>query len=171
MNVPWSFFNQWKVKGLVLNTARKKKQVVYGRQAMNVQLPGFLKAHTQDYDIYSKKPKQAAHMMQLKLDKNVAMGRDVYFSRPAQHPGTYKVMHKGDDRKKNTEDDREVADYTKMPKKQPYRVINGIRYETLGSISRGKKRILKDPESAYRHEKDRGDLQRIAIARRFRRRI
>ena len=171
MKLPWDFFNQWKVKGIVLDTAKKQKHIIYGRQAMNVQLPGFLKANTQDYDIYSKKPRQAANKMQAKLDKEVAMGEDVFFMKPAQHKGTYRVMNKGPDRRKNTKDDYEVVDYTKSSQRVPYHVIDGIRYESLGSIEKGKRRILKDPESEYRHDKDRGDLQRIAIARRFRRRI
>ena len=171
MKLPWDFLNQWKVKGIVLGTAKKQKHIVYGRQAMNVQLPGFLKAYTKDYDIYSKNPKKSANVMQARLDREVACGEDVFFMKAAQHKGTYRVMNKGPDRRKNTEDDYEVVDYTKSSQRVPYRVIDGVRYESLGSIERGKKKILKDPESSYRHEKDRGDLQRIVIARRFRRRI
>ena len=153
--------NQYKIYDVVLNQARKKKQIVYGAQAMNRQLPLFFQRPTEDYDVHTNNPKAVAHKTQSTLDREVSGGRDEFFSKPALHPGTHKVMHVGKDMKPNTEDDIGVADYTEMPKGLPTVTVEGIRYEKLSHIKERKKEILKDPESKYRHEKDREDIRRI----------
>ena len=153
--------NRNKIDGIVLKDTKKKKGIIYGRRALNKQVPGFVRAETRDYDIYINQPKKQAHYMQKKLDKEVAGGYDLFYAKPAIHPGTHKVMHKGGDLRKGTDDDFEVIDYTNKPRKITTIKRNGIYYESIGSIKRGKKKILQDPKSAYRHEKDKADLARI----------
>ena len=162
--------NEWKIPDIITGEAKKKKQVVYGARAMNAQMPaGFLGRHTEDWDVYTHRPRQTANRMQARLDKQIAGGRDEFYAKPALHKGTYKVMHRGADMRRNTPDDIGIVDYTKMPRTVPTVRVAGVRYESLGSISKGKRKILKDPESAYRHEKDKEDLRRIRVARDFRR--
>jgi len=157
--------NEEKIPSIIEGHVKKTDSIIYGRRAMNKQLPGFVRATTYDYDIYNKTPKKTARQMQGRLDKE--FGADMFYDKPAQHPGTHKVMFVGKDMKKKTEDDQEIADYTQMPSKVQTKRIGGIRYESIRSVVRGKKAILRDKESAYRHEKDREDLRRIKVRRLF----
>jgi len=161
--------NEFKIPNIILGSARKNNQIIYGRRAMNAQLPGFLRATTYDFDIYANKPRRTAHRMQKRLDEEIGGGSDIFYSKPAQHKGTHRVMHIGFDARKGTQDDFAIADYT--AKKQAYdrkiKIIKrgGIMYEGVSTIARRKKQILRDPKSEYRHEKDQGDLRRIEVAR------
>src|SRR4030067_550765 len=155
--------NRGDIPGIIESEARDKKQIIYGRQAMNKQRPGYLHPPTEDYDVYTRRPKQTADKMQNRLDKKITH-YDMFYSRPAQHPGTYRVLNVGVDMKRNTEDDIEVADYTTKPNKISTVKINGIQYESMQSIVKNKQKILQDKASAYRHEKDKYDLQRIKAA-------
>ena len=134
---------------------------------MNRQTPGLVNAETYDYDIYRKQPRQTADKMQRTFDNNFCGGKDCFYSKQAMHPGTYRVMHRGPDMKQGTKDDISIVDYTTPKKGIKTKRINGIFYERLSSIIQGKKKILKDPESAYRHNKDRGDLERIRMAKKI----
>ncbi len=153
---------------VITTEARKKRQIIHGARAMNKQLPLGFQRPTEDYDIYTSKPKRTAHRIQSVLDQEVAGGRDEFFVKPAIHPGTHKVVHVGEDMKKGTEDDITVVDYTEMPVNFPSTSINGLRYETLPHIKKGKEKTLKDPEAKFRHEKDREDLERIELAKSLR---
>ena len=156
------------IQDIVLTEVRKKKQIIHGARAMNKQLPLGFQRPTQDYDIFTKKPKQTAHRIQSILDREVAGGQDEFYSKPALHPGTHRVAHVGQDMKKDTEDDVVVADYTEMPTAMPTLNINGLRYETLAHIKEHRKQTLKDPEAEFRHEKDREDLKRIELSKTLR---
>lgn len=156
--------NQNKIPNIIKQEAKKHKQILYGAQAMNAQVFPLMQRETKDYDVYSRNPKAAANRTQKRLDKEVAGGRDDFFVKPAQHKGTYKVMHEGKDQRKNTKDDVGIADYTTPKGKIQTVTINGVRYEKISSISKGKRKILKDPDSQYRHDKDRADLQRIQLS-------
>ena len=138
---------------------RKKKHIVYGARAMNQQLPLHLQRPTDDYDVYSKTPKKSARNMEKHLDKHY--GGDYYYVKPALHPGTYKVVDRGQDKKPNTEDDYPVVDYTKPTRKIRHIERKGIRYARLSERRKDIKKSLADKESAYRHEKDKRDMQRI----------
>jgi hypothetical protein len=157
--------NQPKIKKIILVHAIENNSVIYGRRALNIQMPLPLQSQTQDYDIYDKNPRATANFIQNKLDQEIGMGKDVFFMKPAIHAGTYKVKHVGIDGLKNTSDDVEVADYTKMPKRIKVVVVKKVRYEHVDSIKEGKKKILKDKESEYRHHKDKSDLRKIKARR------
>ena len=161
--------NNWKIGPLVVSEAKKRKQVIYGARAMNKQVPTLFGRQTSDYDIYARNPKSSANNMQRILDRRVAKGQNEFYSKPALHKGTHKVMHIGQDLRKGTVDDVGIVDYTNMPKRLKTKVVNGIRYESISSIRQNKLKILKDKESRYRHQKDREDLERIKNYNRFRR--
>lgn len=148
------------IKDLILRQAKKRKEIVYGAQAINAQMPGYMHRKTEDYDVYSHKPKVSAYKLEKTLDK--AHHGNKFYVKPAKHPGTWKVMkYKGEDN---------VADYTTMPQPPPkHKTIGGVRYVTLTEVSKSKKVALKDKESKFRHEKDRGDLERIRFEQRMRR--
>lgn len=148
-----------KVDSIVNTRLRKDNDIVYGARAMNAQLPAPFQRHTQDYDIYSKTPRKRAMQLEKDLDRN-AKG-DYYYTKPAMHPGTYKVMDKGIDNRKGTEDDFGIADYTKPHRKIKTVNINGIRYAHLSERRKDARRSLTQKEFEFRHEKDRKDLYRI----------
>jgi hypothetical protein len=155
--------NQDRINPILLNEAKKRKEVVYGAQAMNIQLNPLLRRPTPDIDLYDRNPKKAAQQSQAVLDRKIAGGRDDFFAKRAKHHGTFRVMHEGPDGRKNTNDDVVIADYSKMPKTLQTVTFQGVKYERLQSIKRNKRKILRDKNSAYRHEKDRVDLNRIAV--------
>ena len=90
---------------IILNLARKRRQVVYGARSIQAQNRLFAR-DTQDYDIFDRSPKKSAKIVQKQLDK--AVGFDYFFSKPAEHAGTWKVKGKGNDLKSNTEDDGSI---------------------------------------------------------------
>lgn len=144
---------QKKVKPTIIKQVKKDKNIVYGARAMNAQMSfGFLGRQTNDFDIYSSKAKKSANKLEDTLDKK--FGGDFFYVQPAKHAGTWKVKaHSGK---------REVADFTKMPIPKPAVVKKkGIMFERISSIKKGKKKTLMDPESKYRHFKDRQDLGAI----------
>ena len=149
-------------KGIVANEVKKfikdSKSIVYGVRSINAQA-NILTRDTKDWDVYSKTPKKTANKLQRKLDNVV--GGDYYYAKPAVHKGTWKVKSIGDDLKKDTFDDEEIADFSIPEKKVKFIVKDGIRYRILKEEIKAKKNSLKDKEMKFRHEKDRGDLNRI----------
>ena len=158
-------------KDLVDKTVRKQvkrnKGIIYGGQALNKQVSGFLTKDTSDYDIMIKKPAQNAKTTERKLDRT--LGGDYFYTKPARHRGTTKLIAVGGDNRRNTEDDFTIADYTRPRNKMPYKTINGERYETLKHIEENRKQILSNPQNKYRWEKDRDVLNRIKAERMLRR--
>lgn len=160
--------NKHKIPKILLDEAKRQRQIIYGAQAMNLQLPLYARRSTQDWDIFARHPRKTASRIQRRLDREVAGGKDDFYAKPALHAGTHKVMHEGFDNQQGTEDDVGIADYTKMPsrsKKPPTIRHKGVLYEGLRNIEKGKKKTLRDPKSKYRHAKDRGDVERIRHAR------
>lgn len=140
----------------ILAQAKKEKSIVYGAQSIKARR-GVLARNTEDWDIFSKSPKKSAKTTEKKLDK--IYKRDQFYTKPAMHPGTHKVMSKGADRRKGTKDDWGVADYTKMPKpKPPVNKINGVRFRTLAQEAKAKRTSLRDKTQKFRHKKDSTDL-------------
>lgn len=147
-------------KNIIKNQVKENKSIIYGGQAIRKHI-GFLARPTKDFDILSKTPNKSARQLERKLD--ILSGGDNYFIKQAIHKGTFKVQHKGLDRRKNTEDDVEVADFTKPERKVKVKVIGGIRYVHLSETIRDKKKALRDETYAFRHTKDKDDLQRIRL--------
>lgn len=154
---------QDKIPKVILKKARKKNEIVYGARAIQAQI-GIFSRPTEDFDIFTKNPKKAASSTEKKLDLGV--GFDYFYTKKGVNPGTWKVKGKGYDMKKGTPDDEGIVDYTEMPSPAPKtKNINGIRYRALSEEVKAKRAVLKDPNFAFRHKKDREDLIRIKFGR------
>ena len=138
---------------LIKNQAREKGSILYGGKALNLQLNPILRRPSDDFDIYSKTPRKSADKIERRLDKRI--GTDMFFVKPAIHPGTWKVM--------NRTTGREVVDYSKLPNGVETKKIDGIQVASLAFIKKERRRILRDPQSKFRHKKDRDAIQRINL--------
>ena len=141
----------------ILKFTKKKKHIIHGAQALNKQLPPELRRPTYDYDLWAKKPRLAMDKLEDLLDK--AYGFDAFYEEAiplADNPNqmVYRVVSRIDG--------REVADFMKTPnEKNLYKVIGGIRWETLEHAKKAYKRILANPNLRHRWMKARDDLRRI----------
>lgn len=151
-------------KKIIIKQIKKNKSTLYGAKAIKKHI-GPLARPTQDFDILTKTPRKAARQLTKTLNKQA--GNSPYFSKPAMHPGTFKVKHKGMDKKKNTQDDLEVADFTKPKRKFKTTTMGGVKVVKLPEIVKDKKKALADKEFAFRHAKDKEDLSRIKLAKEF----
>ena len=149
---------QGQVKNHVVKFLKRQGLTVYGVRSINAQAD-ILTRPTIDWDVYSNNPKKTSHKLQKELDKII--GGDFFYNKPAMHKGTWKVKTIGDDLKRDTFDDGEVADFSIPDKKYPTKIINGVRYRILKEEINAKKRSVADKEMKFRHKKDRGDLKRI----------
>ena len=145
----------------LLAKARERKDIIYGGQSIKAQI-GIFARPTSDFDIFTKQPKKAA--MNTEKDFDRIVGFDYFYTKPAKHPGTWKVKGRGVDLRKGTRDDEETVDYSKYPRPKPKVImINGVMYRRLSGEIAGKKRAIKDPNYAFRHDKDIADLNRIRL--------
>jgi len=145
---------------------KKNKDIIYGQRSINAQIPGMLTRQTSDYDIYTKNPKKAAMKIEKKFDNIVQSNQ--FYTKPALHPGTYKVMHYGQDQIQKTKDDVGVIDYTNIPKPKPgIKIVNGIRYRNLAGEAKAKRKALRDKAFSFRHKKDMQGLNSIKLYRRY----
>ena len=137
------------ITNAILELASKRKQVIYGAQSTNIQLPRHLRSKTRDYDILTKKAEQSAKELVKKLNKEYGNEFKVV---QAIHKKTFKVK----DKKGKT-----IADYTQTTKKPKSKLILGVRYAELEYQKKKAKKILKDEASRFRHDKDIETLRRI----------
>lgn len=152
----------------VRKQAKKNNEVIFGARSLRRQLGVIgLGRSTQDYDVLSKNPKRSAVKLERTLDKRA--GRDQYYTEPALHPGTTKVMDRGFDRRKGTKDDFGVADYGKLKRGFKTVKVNGVKYSHLSEEAKNRRKSLSDPKSSFRHKKDRHDLNLINASRRLKR--
>ena len=135
------------------------KEIIYGARAINKQVPMHLRKKTDDYDIFSKTPKKDALETERALDKK--FGGNYFETKPAIHPGTYKVISRIDK--------VGYADYTIPDKKIPFKVINKKKYVDMEYVKKHIKQTLKDPEAKFRHAKDTDALNRIKLAEKLKR--
>ena len=146
----------------IKSNVKKEKSVVYGARSIQAQI-GLFSRNTMDWDIFSAKPKKSAKMAEKSLDK--VWEGDHFYTKPAMHPGTFKVMSKGNDGKKGTGDDWGLIDFTIMPKPRPKTVrIGGINYRKITQEKKAKYKALKDRTQKFRWDKDNEDLNRIKVA-------
>jgi len=136
---------------VIRKDAIAERDIVYGTHALNAQMPKFLQRKTDDWDIFTSNAQREAKELEDKLD--AAYGGDYFYTKQAQHPGTYKV--------ESYITGKEVADYTKKPARTPYITKKNIQYVPLSWIETSAKRVLKDEASQYRWELERDTLNRI----------
>ena len=137
------------IKNVILNMAQKKNQVVYGQQAVNIQVPHPYKRKTKDYDIYTKQPEKAAKETAEILNKEFKTQK--YRVEKGVHKGTYKVKF----------DKKVIADYTGTTKKPTSKKVLGVSYANLKYQKGRLKNILKQKELEYRHLKAIDTLNKI----------
>ena len=128
---------------------RKKKNVIYGARALNANLSPLLKRHTNDFDVWSRKPR--AHAEELAKE----LGQERYHVKRVQLPTgkfVYRVYHKSG---------QLTADFTRIPSKEKYFFKYGIRYQTLMHQKERLEEILSDTTKRYRHLKAQMDLNKI----------
>lgn len=142
------------VDNVILDLAQKNRQVIYGQQAINIQLPSNFRRKTSDFDILTKKPKQSAEKLASALNKEYGEGS--FNVVPAKYGKTFKVK----DKKGKT-----VADYTLTTKKPKSKEIWGVRYANLDYQEKKLKKILKDENNSFRFEKDMETLNKIRRGR------
>jgi len=145
--------NQGRINSIIKNDLVGDDEIVYGARSLNAHFPSHLDKPTEDWDILSKTPKKAAFEAEKKLDKG--FGGDYFETKKAVHPGTWKI--------KSKITNRGVADFTKQEKEVKYKTIGSIRYATLENAKQNIKKSLSDPESHFRHDKDKEARQRINI--------
>jgi hypothetical protein len=156
--------NQEEIDKIIINETRKNKDIIYGAQSIKKQI-GVLSRPTIDFDIFTSNPELQAKKTEMLLEKTTKPKNDFYV-KPAEHKGTYKIKNVGDDKKQNTKDDISIADYTKTPNPiPPFKIIDKVRYRTLTQEAKAKRKALKDKEYAFRHEKDRDDLERVEASK------
>lgn len=130
-----------------------KDEIIYGARALNRRFPSYLDKPTVDYDVFSKTPMKDAQQAEKVLDKS--FGGDYFRTKAAKHEGTWKV--------KSNITGEGYADFTRPQGEVPFDKIGRYKYATLGWHKNKIRKTLKDPKSAYRHEKDKDALNRINI--------
>jgi len=150
MQLIGTYRDEQDIKNVILNIAQKERQVVYGQQSVNIQLPLRLRRETKDFDILTKKPKQSAEKLVRKLNK--IYGEGEFKVEPAKYGKTFKVKSK---------EEKTIADYTLTTKKPKTKGVLGVRYANLNYQKKKLKKILKDEEYKFRHDKDIETLKSI----------
>ena len=153
---------------IIKNQIRQDNNTIYGARSMNAQLPTMIQRPTEDYDVLSKTPKQSARKLEKALDANA--GYDAYYTKPAEHKGTHKVISRGMV-KGNKADDYTVADFTNPSSYRDVRRVkqNNLSYAHISERKKDALNSLNNPAYSFRHEKDRDDLNRINFSQRWRR--
>lgn len=145
--------------------ARRKKRTIYGGRAVVANIGG-LARNTRDYDIASPNPRKDSSQLARVLNKQAGFP-EYYNEQSKVTKGVWKTRDIGPDLRKNTPDDYTVVDFSK--RKLPYVIMDRTRYSTLGSTIADKRLALSDQQFAFRHAKDREDLNRIRAYQRLRR--
>lgn len=164
----YNILGELDMSNIILKNTKKNKNIVYGAQSLARQVPGYMRRGTSDFDILAKHPKKSATEVEKELDK--AFGGDYFYTKPALHPNTTKLMFRGGDMRKGTADDEGIADFTMLRKPEPKTImINGIIYVKLSEIRKDKLKALKDKKYAFRHAKDLRDINSIRLNEKLRR--
>ena len=140
--------NDLVVREVILDTAQKKKQIIYGARAFNAQSPEYLKKKTTDYDILTKTPKKSAFEVAKELSRRLGEHVEVI---KGTHKGTYRVKLNGET----------IVDYTQLKRSPKIKSRWGNQYRDIKSIKRNTQRLLKNPKTEHRREKDMDTFNRI----------
>jgi hypothetical protein len=147
--------HQTLIPRIILEESAKKSHVIYGAQAMNVQLPSELRRPTEDFDIYVHDSKEEAETLRKLLSKRIPNG---FYIEPAEHLGTQRLKRRVNGFEAN------VADLTSPMPEVKVKSIGKVRYQHLQEIKKEKEETVYDPQRKYRLEKDLADLARIQLA-------
>ena len=157
---------QGEVSRAIKKFIQDKKLIIHGAKAQNAQSRFPLTRESRDYDVFTRtNPKLSAEQLDKLLDR--LRGGNYHYTKAGEHKGTHKVIDVGADLKRGTDDDFTLADFTRLTRKLKTIKQNNTTYSNLDELEKAKLRILKDKQFAYRHKKDKADLQIIqAIKRR-----
>lgn len=137
------------LRGTILSLAARQGQIIYGQQSINQQVGPFYGRATKDYDILTKQPRKAAEMLAVLLNKR---GGD-YEVVEAIHRGTFKV--------RNKTTGEAIADYTRKFRTPKTVNVLGVKFADTSYSKRKIGKILRDPNSSFRWEKDKDTLSKL----------
>ena len=142
------------IKQTILQHTKEKKNIIYGGQAVNRQLPLMYYRPSHDWDIWSSRHRKDAYDLERKLDK--MSGGDNYYTkrlRKVYVKSVYSVFERPR---------HKIADFAETPPGSGiYKVIGNIRWQTLKDAKKKYQGILDNPQLAFRHDKALWDLWRI----------
>jgi len=153
--IPFKPRNDDELDKTVLKHTKKHKNVIHGRKSLNTQMPKPFHRQTSDWDIFSKTPK--AHMESLDDRLDEAVGYDAFKEATIQLMDSNQTVYRVVSRRTG----EEVADFMLTPPGLKYKLISGVRYETLEHAKMVYRRILANPRLRDRWVKSRGDLNDI----------
>ncbi len=148
------FKNQKKIGTVIINHVKKKGLILFGQKATNRQLPEDLRKDTEDYDIMSPTPKKSAKRIERKLDRKFK--GNFFKTKPAKFGGTFKVVQ--------IIGDKGIVDVGETKKDVTIVKKKGIKLASLEFQKGQIRKSLADPQSKFRHAKDREVRSRIKIA-------
>ncbi len=137
------------IRGRLAKTGR----IVHGTRAQNAQLPRFLTKKTTDWDIFAKMPKKAALAMEKALDKK--FGGDFFDTKEGttRRLKVHKVF--------SNVTGKTVADFSLPDRMVPTVAKRGVRFATLKDQVTRAEKVIRDPTTKFRREKDLDFLRRI----------
>lgn len=144
------------IRKSVLSSVKKNNGIVFGGRANNKQLPKHLQEHTSDYDVFvQKNPQKFAKRLERKLDRKLK--GNFFRTEPAKHEGTYKI--------KSNVSNKGIVDVSQKPK-EIIRTIKrkGVKFAHTDFQKKQIKKSLADPDSKFRHDKDRFTRLRIKLS-------
>ena len=132
----------------ILRPLKNSQNIVVGSFAFNQQMPLTIhqKRPLTDIDIKSQQPRKLALTIERSLDKSVGFN-NYYISILKHDSGRTFRIHS---RARNTV----VADISHKDKRIPYRILDNVRYETIAHREQEIKRLIRNPKTKYRREKD-----------------
>jgi len=155
----WQLQHDALVKSKVMKQAKSNKTflVIHGGKSLNKQLPQHLHRRSNDYDMWAKKPQERMDKMEDSLDK--AVGADMFYEESIPMAGSNKRVYRVMSRITNDA----VVDYINAPnKKGYYKIMGGVKWETLDHAKKIYRKILNDPTTGKeRKRKSQVDLNRI----------
>jgi len=140
----------------VIRSVRKHRDVLHGGRSLNMLLPKKYHRHTEDFDVYSKKPRIRADEIEDYIDKRC--GCDMAYVKSSVVPnvsGVEDELMSADIHRVVThlQTDAEV-DYMTTPKNLPVTFHRGIRHEKLTEALRKAKKGLTQPMRMAKASKD-----------------
>lgn len=142
--------------------AKRKVGIVHGGRSTNAQLPRDLQRKTLDWDIFVKNPKKRAAELERALDKKFR-GDLFHIKKGIGSPGikVWKV--------KSNITDEGFVDFATPGRVVPSVSKRGVQFATLRDQVKKARANLKNPEVAFRKEKDQDLINRFKKARAGRR--
>ena len=171
-------FNKLESRGIIDDVVLSEmddrdNEIIYGAKGINRIVDPYLRRHTDDYDIFSSNPERSARDVERKLERRFG-NRNFFQVAPAKHENTWKLTTNSG----IGGGSKPIADFTKpnpygkdVPERER-KMTKEIQYHKFGNVNvvtsdwqiRQAKSVLRDPESAWRHQKEQSKLNRLRVA-------